>query len=215
MWFDVGFGVLFLIGAYRGFRIGFAQQMLQLTGLGLGLLFADPLARKLLPMLEKHLLAVPKPLHHPMLFLAVMFLIWLIITVPGSIYLAAYRKKVFGSNEPSLGDRAFGLGVGLAKAGLMAAFLVFTLNHLPKVAREHATFKEHYDKSRVVSAANRAQLIEQILATPEAQRLGDHLCEILRSLLPEEEKKPEPALAEEAQELIPKMARKAEKLPRL
>ncbi|MGL4460774.1 MAG: CvpA family protein, partial [Planctomycetia bacterium] len=131
MGFDVAAGLILLYAAYQGYRRGFAQQTLQLVGLVVGVMYGEALGGKLPPLADPHLTVVPEPLRPTLLFVAAVFVIWLAITMPGSIYLMWYRKKVFGENTPSLGDRLFGAGLGVAKGALAAAVLLHLMQQVP------------------------------------------------------------------------------------
>ncbi|MGL5094772.1 MAG: CvpA family protein, partial [Planctomycetia bacterium] len=176
MGFDVAAGLILLYAAYQGYRRGFAQQTLQLVGLVVGVMYGEALGGQLAPLADPHLTVVPEPLRPTLLFVAAVFVIWLAITMPGSIYLMWYRKKVFGENTPSLGDRLFGAGLGVAKGALAAAVLLHLMRQAPPETMAKAgAVKEHYEQSTAVKIAAKQKIVDQLLATNEATRLNKHL----------------------------------------
>lgn len=169
MYFDIGFGVLLLVAGFRGYRRGFANQTIQIAALGAGILFADDIARSLLPKLNSQFPAsIAEPLRLPLLYILSLLIIWLCISTIGAIYLAWYRNRVFGENIPSAGDRLFGLGLGLVKGCVGVAALVYAVNLIPKdFVDRFQPVRQQYDSSRGISIANENRIIDRALEFPE------------------------------------------------
>ncbi|QDU60930.1 Colicin V production protein [Planctomycetes bacterium Pan216] len=179
MGFDIFFGIILLLGAFHGYRKGFANQVIQLSGIILGVVFSQPLAKALLPLADKYATAIPSPLRLPALSLASILTIWLLFTFVFSLMLMAYRKKVFGDNKPSSGDRFFGIGVGLAQASFFVLVGVFCVDHAPGIVRDMDLFKTQYDSSQVIETANRYHVVDQLIETKEVQQVRQSIGQIV------------------------------------
>lgn len=200
MGFDIGLGIVLLWGAIQGYRKGFAQPAIQWTGILLGILLADPIARRLEPAAAPYLKALPEKLQTAILFLGLMFVIWLTFSITCSRYLAAFRKKAFGENKPSDGDRFFGVGFGVAKAAVFVLVFVFGINQLPDAIKTSDLFDQHYQDSKIIAAANQYPIIERLARSHEAEKLKEHLAAIAEYM------KADKSVAESAQseEIDPK-----------
>lgn len=180
MGFDILFAIVLLLGALRGHRLGFARQMIHLSGLVLGVLFAEPLGKFLLPWFAENLAAFPRTVHQPIMFVGTCLGIWVLSVVAGSLYLKAYRQHVFGRNVPSPGDRYFGAAMGAGKAAALVALLVYGLNLLPNAVRETQPIARHYAASKSIALANAAKPVEYLLGLREVRRVQLHLAELVR-----------------------------------
>lgn len=180
MGFDIGFGILLLLGMLRGFRRGFARQMLTLVGLVLGILFCEPAAKQLLPQAAPHLNGIPDSLHLPLLTIGILLAILLGTLLAGSMYLTWYRTRAFGVDAPSFGDRLFGAGLGLVKAAVGVCFVCYLFDHLPLGLRQVEPLRSQYASSRGVQVAEEHHVIEQILQAPEMQHLKEHCTRLFK-----------------------------------
>ncbi|HVJ83465.1 MAG TPA: CvpA family protein [Planctomycetia bacterium] len=190
MGLDVFFGILLLIAGWRAYRQGFARQLIQLTGLALGVCFAEPVAAKLAPLAVKHVPDVPAPIQGPSLVLLALFVIWLAVSVSGSFVLASYRKRVYGDNSPSLGDSLFGLGIGAVKAAFVISLMVFGFDRLPESVRLIGPIEEQTRTSKGVHYAHEFRLIDRLIGTREVQAIGKRVQELVEFLRNSPDAKP-------------------------
>ena len=175
MAFDILFIILLLLMAVSGYRSGFASQMIQLTGLIVGFLFAGNVAQFLVPFVGPYLTRLPEQLRFPILYLICFFLIWLLISMICSICLMWYRKRVFGENKPSGGDRFFGTGLAIVKWAFVVMVAVYVLALLPENVRENNLYKSQYTGSQVVGTADKVQVVGHIVHTREFGQLRSNL----------------------------------------
>ena len=77
MGIDIVCGIALALLCWRAFRQGFARQVIQLCGLALGVVFAEPIAIKALPLVDKYAPSMPATLRGPTLALGALFVVWL------------------------------------------------------------------------------------------------------------------------------------------
>jgi uncharacterized membrane protein required for colicin V production len=176
---DIVLGVLVLYSCWRGFRQGLARQLIQLTGLAVGIGFAEPAAQKAAPYAKQYLTAIPTPIQGPALVLAALIVIWMTISVIGSMYLAAYRRRVYGENSPSFGDSLFGVAIGFVKAAFMVSLMVFGFDQLPESARKLPPVEQEVAKSKGIQLAHDYRLVERLIGTQEVQSIGKRMQELV------------------------------------
>lgn len=180
MAFDIVFGCLLLFGAWHGLRTGFAKILLNLTGILLGVVFAQPLSKFAVEQFGDRIESVPVEIRPSAAFMAALVVIWLGFWTIGSIFLSWYRKKVFGENVPSLPDRLLGIGLGVAEAAFVVSFLVGCWTFVPEGLRQNSTVLAHYQASKAIQAAGEYPFAEEVLHTEEVRRVKEHFRELLR-----------------------------------
>lgn len=179
MGLDVFFGVVVLLMALRGYSKGFANQMIQITGIVVGVIFAGQVADYLFPQIGKYMNPIPETLKMPILYFICMMTIWLVISVVCSTYLMRYRNKVFGENKPSGGDRFFGIGLGLAEGALVCLIMIYGIHLLPEGIRNLDLVKKQIDESGAIKTAAQYPVVEWGLQSKEAQQIWDNGAQIV------------------------------------
>lgn len=178
MGIDIFFGIVLFIGAWRGYRRGFAEQMLLWAGLVVAFLFAEPIANWAAPKLGGKLTYFPEHLRPSVLYLAAIVVVWLAIYIAGSINLSVYRKRIYGENRPSRPDRILGFGMGAAQGALIVSLIAFLWVYVPQGIRESETVKKEYDASRGMKLAEEYRVVERVIDTEEVQRAWGHVRQI-------------------------------------
>jgi hypothetical protein len=156
-----------------------ARQLIQLTGLAVGIGFAEPASQTAAPYAKQYLTAIPTPIQGPALVLAALIVIWMTISVIGSMYLAAYRRRVYGENSPSLGDGLFGVAIGFVKAAFLVSLMVFGFDQLPESARKLPPVEQEVAKSKGIQLAHDYRLVERLIGTHEVQSIGKRVQELV------------------------------------
>lgn len=175
MGFDIAVGIVLFLGAVRGFKKGFARQILTVSSLVIALVFADPLAKHFPKQVHKLVEDYPADIAESMLGTGALLLIFLLINGAGTLYLYVYRTRSLGVNTPSLGDRIVGIGMGVAIAAFIACIGIATYRYLPSTIRENDLVQSHYEKSRAIKLAEENQIAEKVWETQEVQRAYLHM----------------------------------------
>lgn len=178
MGFDLVFGFLLLFFAWRGYKRGFVQQLLNWAGLVFGFLFAGTLSEHALPIVGPKLTYFPEDLRGSVVYLLAIIAIWLLVFTAGSMNLMVYRRRVYGINEPSIPDRMLGVGMGVAQAGVLVSILVFCWVYVPSAIRGNETVESAYKSSKAIEIVDEYRVIERIIDTEEVQRAWGHVKQI-------------------------------------
>jgi uncharacterized membrane protein required for colicin V production len=179
MGIDIVFGVIAVFLCWRAYGHGFARQLIQLTGLALGVCLAEPTAARVAPWASQHIKAIPSAIQGPVIVLGSMFLIWFVTSTIGSLMLATYRRSVYGDNLPSLGDRLFGVAIGAVKAAFLVSLIVFGFDQLPESVRTTSVVVEQTSKSRGVKLAHDYRMVERLVGTQEVQSIGKRMQQLV------------------------------------
>lgn len=174
MGFDIAIGIVLLLGAVRGFKKGFARQILTLTSLILAFVFAKPLAERLAGPLAGPLEQFPEAVAESMVYTGSLLGLFLVVNLFGTLYLYVYRTRSLGVNAPSLQDRIVGVFVGVAVGGFIACVLISQVSRLPAMVRESDIVQTHFTGSRGVKLAMEYQISTRVWETPEVQRAYLH-----------------------------------------
>lgn len=178
MGIDIFFGIVLFIAAWRGYRRGFAEQMLLWAGLVVAFLFAEPIAKWSEPRIGAKLTYFPEHLRPSVLYLLAIVAVWLAIYITGSINLSVYRKRIYGENRPSRPDRILGFGMGAAQGALVVSILTFLWVYVPQSIRTSEAVQKEYAASRGVQFAEEYRVVERIIDTEEVQRAWGHVKQI-------------------------------------
>ena len=171
MYVDVGFGVLLLFGAIRGYRQGFAKQMVQLSGLVAALLLTESAVDVAWPLVGGEMTVVPESVREPVLFFALFASIVIAVWLLGAVYLSWYRQRTFGANKPSAGDHLFGVAPGLLKAAFLVCVLLYVADRFPALSQDLSIVKSQFDASTGVGMARDLRVVDRLLDSAEVRRL--------------------------------------------
>ncbi len=192
MGIDIVCGIALALMCWRAYRQGFARQVIQLCGLALGVMFAEPVGAKAAPLLQKYAPSMPDALRGPALALGALFVIWLGASTIGSILLVSYRKRVYGDTTPSLGDSVFGLAVGGLKAAFVVSLAVYAFDRLPDSVRTAKPVAEQVEASRGVKLAHDYKLIDRLVGTKEVRAVAQRMGELVEYFKASDAGKPDP-----------------------
>lgn len=186
MGFDVLFMILLGLGLLRGLKKGFARQMLTVTGIVAGVLFAETFCKELVAFAGDSVQKIPiaKEVQFPVFSFASLFLIWTLIVIVGSIYLKWYRTTVLYSIGPSAGDRLLGGLFGVVKGGLTVGLFCYAFDSAPDWLKKQSAIPTHRQASKGFKYASEYPIVEKLVATPEVQRFRDHFARILQHYRP-------------------------------
>lgn len=201
MGFDIFFLVVLGIGLLRGLRKGFARQMLTISGVVLGLMFAETFCREATAFFGDNIQKLPiaKEVQFPILCFASLFVIWTLVVLVGSIYLKWYRTTVLFTIGPSAGDRLLGGALGVAKAGLVVGFFCLGYESTPGWIKNQSSLPAQREASKGFKLASEYPVADKLLETPEVLRFKDHFARILQHYRPGDKTEAADKLASKAQ----------------
>src|SRR5690606_22232937 len=87
MGFDIAIGIVLLLGAIRGFKKGFARQILTISSIVIAFVFAKTLAERLASPLAKFLQDYPDQISESIVYTGSLLGIFLTINLVGTLYL--------------------------------------------------------------------------------------------------------------------------------
>lgn len=175
MGFDIAIGIVLLLGAIRGFKKGFARQILTISSIVIAFVFAKTLAERLASPLAKFLQDYPDQISESIVYTGSLLGIFLTINLVGTLYLYVYRTRTMGVNVPSVQDRIVGILVGVVVAGFVGCVLIAQYERLPSMIRENDAVQSHYTASHGVKLAQEHRIAARVWETPEVQRTYEHM----------------------------------------
>lgn len=176
---DGVFGFMLLLGAWHGLRSGFARILLNLTCLLLASVFAEPISKFASDQFSAQFESIPAAIRPSLVFLGSIVAVWFLCWTCGSMFLAWYRRRLFGENVPSLPDRVLGMGLGMAEAAMLIGLAVHYWPMVPGLIREAEPVKAQFDASKGVKLAHEYPFAERVIDLPEVRKVKEHLLAVL------------------------------------
>jgi len=130
---DIALIIIFLIGAFGGYRKGFLQELFSLVGIMLGILAGFKLMGAAIVMLSNHYTINDKVL--PYVAFGIVFLIVVVIvSLLGRLLKSSIEKTVLGN-----ADQLAGSVLGLFKTAFMVSVLLWITTSLSFNIPDHLT----------------------------------------------------------------------------
>jgi uncharacterized membrane protein required for colicin V production len=176
MGLDLALGGLVLVMAIRGWLKGFLLQAIRLVGLVLCVYAADPVRDQIKPRVIGHLPTIRPELIDRMLWWSAAVASYLILVGLASLAVKLYRRQPYGMDEPRRGDQFAGSLLGIAKALLIATFLVagvekYAVAHLKSIPWA----EQQIATSRSMALNAQYHPVPRIWAAPPVQHFVKHV----------------------------------------
>jgi len=163
--------------AIRGWLRGFLLQAIRLAGLVLCVYAADPVRDQIKPRVLGHLPSIRPELMDRILWWLSAVAAYVILVGLATLAVKLYRRQPYGGlEEPNRGDQFAGSMLGVAKALVVAAFLVagvekYALAHIKQIPWA----LEQVETSRSMAWNNRYQPVPRIWSAPPVQHFVKHV----------------------------------------
>lgn len=176
MGLDLALGGLVLVMAIRGWLKGFLLQAIRLAGLVLCVYAADPVRDQIKPRVIGHLPTIRPELVDRMLWWSAAVASYLILVGLATLAVKLYRRQPYGMDEPRRGDQFAGSLLGIAKALVIATFLVaavekYAVAHLKSVPWA----EQQIETSRSMALNAQYHPVPRIWAAPPVQHFVRHV----------------------------------------
>lgn len=176
MGLDLALGGLVLVMAIRGWLKGFLLQAIRLAGLVLCVYAADPVRDQIKPRVIGHLPTIRPELVDRMLWWSAAVASYLILVGLATLAVKLYRRQPYGMDEPRRGDQFAGSLFGIAKALVIATFLVagvekYAVAHLKSIPWA----QQQVETSRSMALNAQYHPVPRIWAAPPVQHFVRHV----------------------------------------
>lgn len=186
---DIVFGILVLLGIFRGLRRGFAGQIVYVGAIVLGVMFAGTLVQLGGIYVEPYLSRLDEGIRPAAMHWLAVVLITLCVWILGGIVLTRYRVKSIGVPTASGQDRLFGALAAAATNLVLVCLLVAGLEQLPEPVQKSEFLQTQMHQSLAVQWSHKIPVAAWITKVPEVQDLFAHTTAIaghFRSNAPED-----------------------------
>lgn len=176
MGLDLALGGLVLVMAIRGWLKGFLLQAIRLVGLVLCVYAADPVRDQIKPRVIGHLPTIRPELIDRMLWWSSAVAAYLILVGLATLAVKLHRRQPYGMDEPRRGDQFAGSLLGIAKALVVATFLVagvekYAVAHLKSIPWA----EKQIETSRSMALNAQYHPVPRIWAAPPVQHFVRHV----------------------------------------
>ena len=177
MGLDLALGGLVLVMAIRGWLKGFLLQAIRLAGLVLCVYAADPVRDQIKPRIVGHLPTIRPDLMDRMLWWASAIAAYIVLVGLTTLAVKLYRRQPYGGEpEANRGDQFAGSLFGMAKAVVVATFLVagvekYALQHIQQIPWA----VKQVETSRSMALNERYHPVPRIWAAPPVQHFVRHI----------------------------------------
>jgi len=177
MGLDLALGGLVLVMAIRGWLKGFLLQAIRLAGLVLCVYAADPVRDQIKPRVLGHLPTIRPELMDRMLWWTSAVASYVILVGLATLAVKLYRRQSQGgADESNRGDQFAGSMLGVAKALVVAAFIVagvekYALAHIKQIPWAW----QQVETSRSMALNGRYQPVPRIWSAPPVQHFVRHV----------------------------------------
>jgi uncharacterized membrane protein required for colicin V production len=176
MGLDLVLGGLVLIAAIRGWLKGFMVQAIRLTGLVAAVYVAVPVRDQVKPYVIDYLPTIRPELVDRLLWWASAVASYLVIVGVASLAVAVSRRQTFGMPERSRADQFAGMGLGVMKGLIAAAFLVAAVQKYAQPQIEKVTWALEQTKESVCWDWNeKYHPAARIWSAPPVQKFVEHI----------------------------------------
>jgi hypothetical protein len=124
MGLDIALGIMVVLGAIRGWFLGFVSQAIRLGGLVGCVYAAAPIRDQARPYVVPYLTSVPPTILDRMLWWTSAAAAYVAMVGLASVAVKVYRRRPYGEPEPNRADQFAGMLLSAGKAAVVAAFLV-------------------------------------------------------------------------------------------
>jgi uncharacterized membrane protein required for colicin V production len=177
MGLDLALGGLVLVMAIRGWLKGFLIQAIRLAGLVLCVYAADPVRDQIKPRVLGQLPTIRPELMDRMLWWASAVASYVILVGLATLAVKLYRRQPYGGvEEPNRGDQFAGSMLGVAKALVVAAFIVagvekYALAHIKQIPWAW----KQVETSQSMALNERYRPVPRIWSAPPVQHFVKHV----------------------------------------
>lgn len=177
MGLDLALGGLVLVMAIRGWLKGFLLQAIRLAGLVLCVYAADPVRDQIKPRILGQLPTIRPELMDRILWWSSAVASYVILVGLTTLAVKLYRRQPYGGiAEPNRGDQFAGSMLGMAKAMLVATFLVaglekYALTHIKQIPWA----AQQVETSRSMAWNDRFHPVPRIWSAPPVQHFVKHV----------------------------------------
>lgn len=175
---DIAFGILVLLGVFRGLRRGFAGQVVHVGAIVLGVMFAGALVKIGGSHVEPYLSRIDPEVRPAAMYWMAVVAIALVVWVVGGILLARYRVSTMGVPTASGQDRLLGGLLAAATNAVVVCLLVAGIEHLPEPIQKSEFLKTQMHQSLAVQWSDKVPVARWISNVPEVQDLFGHAAAI-------------------------------------
>lgn len=176
MGMDLALGGLVLIMAIRGWLKGFVLQAIRLGGLVSCVYAADPVRDLAKPQILPYLPTIGPELIDRGLWWTSAVLSYVVLVGLASLAVKVYRRQPLGLEERNRNDQLGGALLGIAKGGILAAFLTagiqeYALGHLKSISWA----AEQVESSQALAWNTKYHPSARIWSAPPVQLFVNHV----------------------------------------